>query len=403
MDKDSPMISLAEAFETMDRTLGARTLGGIHVPVEDAVGRTLRADQRSRLDLPPFNKSAMDGYAVLAGDDRPEYRVLEVVPAGQLPTARLEPGTAVKVMTGAAVPQGAGRVIMIEKTEAHGDVVRITRPPGKPNICIEGEDIRRGQRVLPAGTTLGPLDVANLVSCGITEVEVARAVRLAILCTGDEIVDSPRDISPGKIMNSNGPLLRALALRDAMEVVVCRQVGDDRGETAAAMRSALAEADVIAVSGGVSMGDFDFVLDALRDAGLDVHFCRVAVKPGKPTTFAGRPGKAAIGLPGNPVSVFLGYHLWVLRAAALMSGSSGGLREFRLPIGFDFRRRETDRCAYVACRLGPTGGIERIESHGSAHLLSLSKADGFFRVPEGVAELSAGEEVTFAAIPGGRT
>lgn len=402
MDKDSPMISLAEAFETMDRTLAGRTLPGIHVPVGQAVGRTLRADQISRLDLPPFNKSAMDGYAVLAGDDRREYRVLEVVPAGQLPTARLEPGTAVKVMTGAAVPEGAGRVIMIEKTEAHGDVVRITTPPGKPNICIEGEDIRRGETILPAGTTLGPLDVANLVSCGITEVEVARAVRLAILCTGDEIVDSPQDLSPGKIMNSNGPLLRTLAQRDAMEVVVCRQVGDDPAATSSALRSALAEADVIAVSGGVSMGDFDFVVEALGDAGLEVHFCRVAVKPGKPTTFAARPGKAAIGLPGNPVSVFLGYHLWVRRAAASMSGAPGGLREFRLPIGFDFRRRKTDRCEYVACRIGPTGTVDRIESHGSAHLLALSKADGFVLVPEGVAELPAGEEVTFAAIPGGR-
>lgn len=388
MDKDSPMISLAEAFETMDRTLAAQTLPGIHLPVDQAVGRTLRTDQISRLDLPPFNKSAMDGYAVLAGDDRREYRVLEVVPAGQLPTARLEPGTAVKVMTGAAVPQGAGRVIMIEKTEVHGEMVRITTPPGKPNICVEGEDIRRGETVLPAGTTLGPLDVANLVSCGITEVEVARAVRLAILCTGDEIVDSPRDLSPGKIMNSNGPLLRALAQRDAMEVVICRQVGDDPGETTAALRSALADADVIAVSGGVSMGDCDLVPGLLRELGTEIFFEKVAMQPGKPTVFGRRGRTAVFGLPGNPVSVLVAGELFLVPAVRTMMGFADVHPPRRQAVLVERAAHKPGRVAHKPAVLEETGegwAVRPLSYHGSAHIHALSRANCLIVLPPDVA------------------
>ena len=398
MDEAGAMIPLDEALRTVDETLAEVQPQGERLPVREAVGRVLLADQTSRLDLPPFDKSAMDGYAILADDERAEYRLLETVSAGQMPTAQLVAGAAVKVMTGAAVPRGAGRVIMVEHTEQQGDVVKVFKHGGGANICWQAEDIRCGQAVLRAGSTLTPLAIANSIACGITEVTMARRPRLAIISTGHEIVDDPALLTPGKIMNCNGPLLAALAAQHGLVVVSEESVPDDREAIAQAVRAAVDRADVVVLSGGVSMGDFDFVIEALADVGLKLHFSRVAVKPGKPMTYASAPGKAAFGLPGNPVSVYLTFHLFVLRAAALMTGAPPGLPEFTLPLATDFQRRKAERVEYVPCRLADGTVVEPVEYHGSAHLAALTRADGFFIVPVGVSELRAGDQVSFTPL-----
>lgn len=401
MNNAAPMVSLATALRTVDETLADVEPQSETIPVRDALNRVLLADQISRLDLPPFDKSAMDGYAILAGDERDEYRLLETVAAGEVWAKRLEPGTTVKVMTGAAVPAGTGRVVMVEQTEQHGDLVKILKH-GPANICWQAEDVRRGDTVLSAGTTLTALDVANLIACGITEVEVARRVRLAIISTGGEIVDSPGLLEPGKIMNTNGPLLAGLATQCGLAVVSEECVPDDRGVIAQALRTALAQADVVVLSGGVSAGDFDFVIEALADVGLKLHFSRVAVKPGKPMTYASAPGQAVFGLPGNPVSVYLMFHLFALRGAALMTGAAPGMAAFILPLADDLRRRKGERVEYVPCKLIAHRAVAPVEYHGSAHLHALTQADGFFIVPEGITELRAGDEVTFTPLHGGR-
>lgn len=398
MNNAPKMIALDEALHIIDETLADAKPRGETIPVRDALGRVLLADQTSRLDLPPFNKSAMDGYAILTDDERDEYRLLETIAAGQTPTTRLQPGTTVKVMTGAAVPPDTGRVIMVEHTQQHGDRVKVLKQGGPANICWQAEDIRRGDTVLSAGTILNPLDIANLITCGITEVQVARRVRLAIMSTGNEIVDSPALLEPGKIMNANGPLLVGLAAEYGLVVVREQCVPDDRAEIAQALRTALDQADVVVLSGGVSAGDFDFVIEALADVGLKLHFTRVAVKPGKPMTYAAAPGKGVFGLPGNPVSVYLTFHLFVLRAVALMTGTAPGLREFRLPLASDFQRRKAERVEYVPCKLIRAGAVKPVEYHGSAHLHALTEADGFFIVPTGVTELRAGDSVTFTPL-----
>ena len=391
-------IKLDDAMRIVDETLAGIVPAGETIPVRQAIGRTLRADQVSRLDLPPFDKSAMDGYAIMAGDERDEYRLLETVPAGSVGKEKLTPGTAVRIMTGAAVPEGTGKVIMVEYTEENDGIVKVSDHRGKPNICLKAEDVRRGQAVLAAGTTLDPLDIANLIGCGVTQVEVAPRIRVAVISTGDEIVDSPADLAPGKIMNSNGPMLAGLARRFGLEVVSEEILPDDRAATVAGLRSAVERADVVVMSGGVSVGDFDFVLDAMSDAGLTVHFARVRVKPGKPLTYAttgGSPPRIVFGLPGNPVSVFLTFHTFVLRAVALLAGARPLIGEFTLPLAENFKRRKAGRAQYVPCRLGSNGTIEQIEFHGSAHLTALSEADGFFFVPFGVEALSAGDGVKF--------
>jgi molybdopterin molybdotransferase len=254
--------------------------------------------------------------------------------------------------------------------------------------------------VLEAGTTLGPVELANLIACGVREVGVARPVRLAIVSTGDEVVRGPDELGPGKIIDTNGPLLRGLAGRFGMTVAAEELLPDDREATVRGLRAALEAADIVVASGGVSVGDYDFVLEGFSQVGLTVHFSRVAVKPGKPTVFATGPEEVVFGLPGNPVSVLLMFHLFVVRAAALLSGARPGLRETRLRLGADFRRRRDDRREYVPGRVGPDGVLEPIECHGSAHLLALVRADGFFVVPAGVLELARGDEVGFVPLHG---
>jgi len=394
-------IPLDDALGIVDETLAGAKLPVETVPVCRALTRVLRTDVASRVDLPPFNKSAMDGYAILEGDEREEYRLLGTVAAGEVCTFELPPGTTVKVMTGAPVPDGAARVVMIEHTEEQGGMVKVYRHDGKTNICRQAEDVRTGDVVMRAGTTLGPLEIGNLVSCGVTEVEVTRAVRVAVISTGDEIVDDPVDLAPGKIMNVNGPMLAALARARGFEVVGEWLVGDEHRATAATLREALACADVVIASGGVSVGDYDYVLGALGDAGLTVYFSRVAVKPGRPTVYASAPGgKGFFGLPGNPVSVYLMFHLFVLRAAAHMTGGAVPMREMTLRMASGFSRRKTDRVEFVPARLIRDARVEPIAYHGSAHLMAVMEADGFCIVPVGVGKLAANDEVTF--VPLGR-
>jgi molybdopterin molybdotransferase len=381
------------------------------LPPAEAVGRVLLAEQRSRLDLPPFDKSAMDGYAIRAGDQRREYRLLAAVAAGQVPAEPLVPGSAVKVMTGAPVPQGAGLVIKREHAEELGSTVRVLRHGDEPNICRRGEDMRAGDVILPAGRVLTAADAANLVSCGIVEASVAEPVRLAIISTGDEIVDDPARIVPGKIMNSNGPMLAALAVQWGMDAVRVLHVPDDLAATVAALQESLAAADIVVVCGGVSVGDFDYVLAAMDEAGLTVQFNSVAIKPGRPTVLAtprpalgapqrgqGNRARAVFGLPGNPLSVFVTFHVFVLRAAAVLRGSPWPLRQIRLPLGQPLSRRKADRLEFFPAAVGDDGRVVPVECHGSAHLLALRDADGLLQVPIGVRELSAGETVLFTPL-----
>ena len=388
------MILREEAAAVIDRETPAVVLPREKVPVRQALGRWLAQDALSRLDLPPFDKSAMDGFAVRADDQRESYRVLETVAAGRVPTVALTPGGASKVMTGAPVPAGTGRVIKVEDVREEGGSIRLLHDAPERNLCRKGEDIKRGDLVLRAGTRLSPVDIANLIGCGATEAEVLRPVRTAILSTGDELVDDPAQAGPGRIMNTNGPMLRLLAEQNGLEVVSESAVGDDPGKTLEALRRALEAADLVLVSGGVSAGDFDFVEEALPKAGLKVHFTQVAVKPGKPTVFATGPGKAVFGLPGNPVAVFTTFHLFALRAAARLRGQPPRApRELALRLGFDYRRRNPERAELVPCRIQPDGSLARLAFHGSAHLAALSQADGFFLVPQGTTELPAGSAV----------
>ncbi|MBN2294319.1 MAG: molybdopterin molybdotransferase MoeA [Pirellulales bacterium] len=396
-------VSRDEALTIVDRAVSEMSIAHEKLPVRDAVGRILAEDQLSRLQLPPFNKSAMDGYAILEGDKRDKYEAHpQTILAGDSRQPELRPGLAVKVMTGAPVPDGAGRVIPVEHVTAADDTIEVMRTSKTTHICRQGEDIQVGDVVVRAGTRLGAVEIANLIGCGITEVDVYRPIRLAVLSTGNEIVDDPGKLVHGKIMNTNGPMLAMLARRYSMDVVLEESIPDNLDYTVATIRKAVECADIVALSGGVSVGDYDFVGTALNDAGLEVHFNKVSIKPGRPLTFATKPGVAVFGLPGNPVSVHIMFHVFVLRAVAGMCGGESCLREIELPLGDDFRRRKTERMEYVPARLNDDGTVSAVDYHGSAHLTALTESDGFFVVPIGTSELAAGERVTFLSLLKGR-
>ena len=393
------LIPREEALALLDAALAGRRLPSESVPVRRAAGRTLFGAALSCLDLPPFDRAAVDGYALPAGDAREEFVVRETVAAGQVPSSPVREGEAVKIMTGAPVPQGTGEVVMLEDAEEEGGRVRVLRR-GRRNFSSRGEDIRAGSPVLPAGRVLGPLDVANLVACGLTHAEVVRRPRLAVLSTGDEIVDDPAELAPGRIMDSNGPLLAGLADRYGLELVSHEKVPDELEPLRAALSRALGSADLVVLSGGVSVGEFDHVPKAFAELGLRLLFRRLRLKPGRPTTVAAAPGgQVVFGLPGNPMGVYLAFHLFVRRAAALLAGAPAPLRELSLPLGARFKRKAADREEFVPARLTPEGRIETLECHGSAHLLSLTLSDGFLVVPAGTRELEAGSPARFVPVP----
>ncbi len=398
MPETSEMILLTEALEIVERELAGIILPTETIPVRKALFRTIVEDQIAHLDLPPFNKSAMDGYAIGAGDEREEYRVIETIPAGDVPTRKLTPGTCTKVMTGAPVPNNAAKVIMVEQTCQADGKVRILSHTKPTNICQKGEDIHTGDTILHAPAVLGPVQISNLIAVGITEVKVTKPLRVALLATGNEIVDSPDQLKPGRIMNSNGPMLAALCQKYSLEVVINAIVTDERNATASAIRDALNNADIVVLSGGVSVGDFDFVTEAMEKVGLQLHFNRLAVKPGKPMTFASSGKKIAFGLPGNPVAVYLMFHLFVLYAARIMEGLKPEVRYVMLPLASNFHRRKAKRLQFLPCQLTPDGMLKPVEYHGTAHMRALLDSDGFFVVPKGVTDISAGQKVSYLSI-----
>jgi molybdopterin molybdotransferase len=287
------------------------------VALEDALARVLREDVVARHDLPAADNSAMDGYAVRAEDITNVPVTLNVtgdIAAGHPTDARLEPGTAMRIMTGAFVPEGADAVVQIELTDEGRERVTIAKSVARgASIRRRGEDMRAGDVVLRAGGRIGPAEIAVLASAGKTRVQVGRRATVAILSTGDELIDAGETPSPGKIVNTNGPLLAALVRQAGAIPRPLGIVRDTREATIAAFERA-SESDFVISSGGVSVGAYDFVKDALDALGAEAKFWRVAMKPGKPVVLSRLRDRLVFGLPGNPVSCFVSFHLFVAPA-----------------------------------------------------------------------------------------
>ncbi len=361
------------------------------VPVERALGRVLARELRSPIDSPPFAKSAMDGFAVRSDDPGTSFRIMEVVPAGGAPRKELARGECARIMTGAMLPPGAGRVIRKELVEETDGVIRLTGSEAGDNVIPRGANLRRGDIVLQS-RVLSAQDIGILAASGFASVEVAALPRAGILSTGSEIRLPGEPLGHGQIYNSNAPQLGA-----QLETMRCPfrflgAVADEPVPLSRAIESAIAGYDLVLLTGGVSAGDFDYVPRCLTELGASILFHGVGVKPGKPTLFAVRGDRYVFGLPGNPVSSFVIFEVFVRLFLYRRMGIDWKPPAFRARLGAPLRRKGTERTEFLPVRL-QAGQVFPVAYHGSAHLNALGDADGLIRVDAGVPALEEGMEV----------
>ena len=312
----------------------AARLEAEEVALDDALGRVLAADAVAPGDLPPFSSSGMDGFAVLAADTAAapaRLRVIGEARAGAPAPEAVGEGTAIRVSTGAEMPAGADAVVRQELTEAaDGEVVVLEAVAPGNDVRYAGEDIPAGETILQAGTLLGAAEIGGLAAVNIARPQVVRRPRLALVSTGDEIVDPGRDLRPGEIRDANRPALTAAARAAGAEVIASLRVGDDREDTIATLAEALRGADVVATIGGVSVGPHDHVRPALEQLGARQVFCRVSLKPGGQVCFyVAADGTLVFALPGNPASALTAFRVLVVPALYAMLGRSQALQTAR--------------------------------------------------------------------------
>ena len=392
------MISHEEALELLCAHVSA--LAVEEVPTAQCSGRGLAQDVVARLPSPPFDKAAMDGFAVRSVDVEGLPTELDIVGesfAGRWPEFQVGPRRCARITTGAPVPSGADMVVMVEHTRESPDgSVRVEKLSGK-NICARGEDITQGQVVLRAGQELTPLRAGVAASAGYDRLQARRLPTCAVLCTGTEVVEPPQPVGKGQIYNSNGYILSALLAPMSSRCEYMGIVGDQPKTIEDAVRKGL-DSDLLVVTGGVSMGQFDLVPDVLRESGVDTVFHKCAIKPGKPVLFGVRGKTCVFGLPGNPLSCFVVFHVLIRPALALMAGiddlppvhGTGIMKH-----GFHIK---PDRKTYKPCRVESTDGRNEIclvDSRGAADIMSGSEANAMAIVPRGVAQIEAGQQIGF--------
>jgi len=377
----------------------AKPLTPLTASVESTLGFCLAADVVSDIDMPPFYRSAMDGYAVVAEDTASppvELTVIENIAAGDIPAKKVLPGYASKIMTGAAVPEGANAVVKVEDTEGgfSGDKVKVLKPVNRgKNISERGEDMHVGQIVLRKGTKVRPQEVGILASAGKTWVEIFPAPSVGVISTGNELVDIDKKPSPVQIRNSNGYSLAAQAGCMKAQVEMYGIVRDTKDEIINVIKKGL-EKDILIISGGVSMGEYDLVGHAIKELGTQIYFEKVALKPGKPVIF-GENGKTLIfALPGNPVASFVTFELFIYPAMRKLMGFSSFYRKtIKASMETDFtskRKRREFRPAFFQIRDNRCH-VSLIEWHGSADLLAMTKANCLLIIPEETEKLSHGQ------------
>jgi molybdopterin molybdotransferase len=393
---------LLEVEVAQERVLAEVAVGAAEqVSLLDAFDRVLREEIAVDRDAPPADNSAMDGYAVRAEDVATvpvTLRVTGDIPAGHPVETIVEPGTAMRIMTGAFVPAGADAVVQVEWTDGGlaSVEVRKTVRVGQ-NVRRRGEDLRAGDVVLRSGMRIGAAETAMLAQAGRRTVAVGRQPEVAILATGDELVEPGAPLPPGAIVNTNSPLLAALVRSVGARPRVLGIVRDDRDATIAALRAAL-ESDFVVTSGGVSVGAFDFVKEALDAIGAETRFWKVAMKPGKPIVLSRANHRVVFGLPGNPASCFVSFHLFVAPALRKAQGQSGDdvLPRHAVARASQELRSAGDRRTYLRVRVRHEGRelvADPLASQGSGSLSSMLGANALAVLAQGATSIPVGSDV----------
>ena len=375
-----------------------------NIPLLNTLGAVLQEDICAQRDNPPADNSAMDGYALRFNDissldqNNPlSLKVVEDIPAGQKPTKSINPGEASRIMTGAVVPGGADTVVMVEETEKKNGSVSILKPQKKEShVRKQGEDFKKGDILLSKGDLVTSSNIAIIATAGYAKLSVNRKPVVAILSTGDELVDVGAKAEDHQIINSNTYLLASQVLESGAKPMLLGIVRDRKDDIKEKLKSA-DEADIIITSGGVSVGDYDFVKDAIQDLGSDIVFWKIAMKPGKPLTFSMLSKRPLFGLPGNPVSSFVSFEQFVRPAILKMSGHTDIFRKtIRATLTEGIKKKDDGRRHFLRSTLTYINGsysVSALSGQGSNMLASLASANSLLIIPESETELKSGQQV----------
>lgn len=385
------MIIQEEAFKIIKESV--YKLGTEIITYQKSLGRVLAEDVFSDMDMPPFNKSAVDGYACRKQDLANDLELLEVIPAGVAPTKAIGSNQCSQIMTGAAVPKGADTVIMVEHTETVNDKIRFVQSKTNSNICIIGEDLKKADLVLETGTLIKAQQIPVLASVGKTFISVYRQAQVAVISTGDELVEPHCTPQLSQIRNSNAAQLMAQLQQLGIEGRYIGIAKDNPESTRKTLEEALDTSDIVLLSGGVSMGEFDFVPAILEEKGIEILFKSLAVQPGRPTVFGKKEKQFFFGLPGNPVSSFVQFELLVKPLIYNLMGFDFKPLPLKMPMGVEYKRKKAKRKSYIPVYFNENGEIMPVEYNGSAHIHSYVKADGMIFINIGETTLKKGQLV----------
>ncbi|MHC4771075.1 MAG: molybdopterin molybdotransferase MoeA [Planctomycetota bacterium] len=391
------MLTFEKAFETALNS--ARQLDTERVDFRGVLGRVLAENVRSDMDIPPFNKSAMDGYACRRADLSKELTVVETIPAGNVPQNTIEANECSKIMTGAMVPKGADCVIMKEYVEEGAeDIIRFIGKKTADNICRQAEDIKAGDIVLSKDVIIEPQHIAVLASVGNTQPLVTKRPEVAVIATGSELVDPQSKPGTSQIRDTNSFQLSAQIERIGLVSRNYGIAGDTIDQIDSVFKDAIGQNDVVIVSGGVSVGDFDFVPHIFKQNNINLLFEKIAVKPGKPTVFGKSVKGYCFGLPGNPVSTFVLFELLVKPFLYKLMGHDHKPLNIQMPLEETLTSRKAKRQRWLPVVITEKGTVKPVEYHGSAHINSLCGADGLVSMDIGVAEIKKGTSVKIRLI-----
>lgn len=398
------MIPVSKALKFVTRE--TLTLRVEFIPLEDAIGRVIAEDVVADSDLPPFDRSQMDGYAVNAADTKGTPVTLKLVGesvAGRGWRRTLKSGEAIRIMTGAAVPDGADAVQKLEVTREGGDSVTILEATEKGRFIVpKGKEVKKGNTVLRSGERITAANISIPAAFGYAKVKVAKRPRVAIISTGSEIVDIKKKPGRDQIRNSNSIMLKALCEQAGAVATVFPNVGDDISNLRSQISNAVRSADILVTTGGVSVGKYDLTKVALKELDAETFFERVALKPGKPTVFGRMKKTLVFGLPGNPVSAAVTFYLFVRKAIAIMQGSQSSELDLATAITSRPIKSTKDRDVYLPAALEISGDgrllVEPVNWHGSSDFIGFARADALAIIPKG-SNTEAGDVVSVLLLP----
>lgn len=385
------MISLTEAQQIVVQSTGLMPIEEVDLLL--SLGRGLAIDVASDTDMPPFRKAAVDGFACRRVDLTSPLKIIATIAAGDNHDYTLPPGSCCKIMTGARVPAAYDCIFMVEQSRVDDEGFAVfTGNATSMNICEKGEDCLKDEIILRRNTLLEPQHIAILASVGKTRVPVYRQPRVSVIVTGNELVEPGTPVSATTIRNSNGwqllaQIIKAGAIPDYRGIVA-----DDPALLTHTIRQACEESEIVLLTGGVSMGDFDYVPNVLHQLGARILFREMAVQPGKPTLFAQVGPTAVFGLPGNPVSTLIQFHMLVYGYIQAMMGLSGHERSAVLAMGVDHGRKKSERQSFFPVTIRE-GMVYPVHYNGSAHIRSFAEADAIASFAPGVLLLGKGDPI----------